>query len=280
MDEKRIIAEMRVLAEIDPEYEIHRRAAFIQKTLKQSQLKYLALGISGGVDSCTCGKLAQMAVNELNGNERGNYAFVAVHLPYGVQADEQDVQTAIEFIQPSFSIPVNIKSGTDSIHAEVLNAAEKQGLLNASTSDIDFIKGNVKARMRMLAQYEIAGLLGGLVIGTDHSAENVTGFYTKYGDGACDLAPLFGLNKRQVRLIASTLGVPKKIIDKAPTADLECLSPAKADETALGVSYEQIDDFLEGKLTDDGIKKQIIGIYRTTEHKRRAILTIYNQSDR
>ena len=69
-----------------------------------------------------------------------------------------------------------------------------------SEAQIDFARGNVKARMRMIAQYEIAGLTGGLVLGTDHSAENITGFYTKHGDGACDLAPLFGLNKRQVRL--------------------------------------------------------------------------------
>ena len=197
-------------------------------------------------------------------------------LPYGIQADEQDVQTAIEFIQPSFSIPVNIKSGTDSIHAEVLNAAEKQGLLGASKSDIDFIKGNVKARIRMVAQYEIAGLLGGLVIGTDHSAENVTGFYTKYGDGACDLAPLFGLNKRQVRLIASALGVPKELIEKIPTADLESLSPGKADEETLGLSYDAIDDFLEGRPVTNEIRSRITEIYKKTEHKRQAILTIYN----
>ena len=102
----------------------------------------------------------------------------------------------------------------------------------------------------MVAQYEVVGLLGGLVLGTDHSAENVTGFYTKYGDGACDLVPLFGLNKRQVRQLARHLGTPEQIITKAPTADLETLAPGKADEAALGLSYDQIDDFLEGKEID------------------------------
>ncbi|POC21628.1 NAD(+) synthase, partial [Vibrio vulnificus] len=97
-------------------------------------------------------------------------------------------------------------------------------------------KGNVKARTRMIAQYEVAGLVGGLVLGTDHSAENITGFYTKFGDGACDLAPLFGLNKRQVRQIAAHLGAPESLVIKVPTADLEELAPQKADEDALLVS--------------------------------------------
>ncbi len=97
----------------------------------------------------------------------------------------------------------------------------------------------------MAAQYEVAGLLGGLVVGTDHSAENVTGFYTKWGDGACDLAPLFGLNKRQVRQLAAFLGASETLVRKAPTADLECDNPGLEDEVALGLSYDQIDDFLE-----------------------------------
>ena len=129
----------------------------------------------------------------------------------------------------------------------------------------------------MLAQYEVAGLLGGLVLGTDHSAENVTGFYTKYGDGACDLVPLFGLNKRQVRQLAAHLGAPDKIITKTPTADLETLSPSKADEAALGLTYEQIDDFLEGKTIDPAAAERLIHIYITTAHKREPIASVYDQ---
>ncbi|NOR80295.1 MAG: NAD(+) synthase, partial [Methyloprofundus sp.] len=131
------------------------------------------------------------------------------------------------------------------------------------------------ARARMVAQYEIAGLLGALVIGTDHSAENITGFFTKWGDGACDLAPLFGLNKRQVRQLAKTLGVPQVLIEKAPTADLEDLSPGKTDEDALGLSYEQLDDFLEGKTVADEACQLIIETFQKTQHKRQAIPTIY-----
>jgi NAD+ synthase len=197
MNQSEIVAEMKVLPEIDVEYEVRRRVDFIKYELELSGQKALVLGISGGVDSCTCGRLAQLAVDELNAAGSG-YRFVAVRLPYADQADEADAQLSLDFIQPSHSVTVNVQAGTDAIHQTTLAALQEQRLADQSESTQDFYKGNVKARMRMIAQYEIAGLLGGLVLGTDHSAENVTGFYTKYGDGACDIVPLFGLNKRQV----------------------------------------------------------------------------------
>lgn len=277
MDAQTIIEEMKVLPEIDPEYEIQRRIAFIQSHLQESGLTTLVLGISGGIDSATCGRLAQMAVEGLNAQTpEANYQFIAVRLPYGVQADEQDAQLSLDFIQPDHSLTVNVKPGTDAIHQETLQALQSGNLLSQSESAIDFAKGNVKARARMTAQFEVAGIMNGLVLGTDHSAENVTGFYTKYGDGACDLAPLFGLSKRQVKLVAKTLGVPQHLIEKTPTADLECHSPSKADEVALGIPYDQIDDFLEGKAVDEPIKEKIIKIYVRTQHKRQPIPTIYS----
>jgi len=201
MKQSDIIAEMKVLPEIDVGHEIRRRVEFIKHQVELSGSKTLVLGISGGVDSCTCGRLAQLAVEELNQNH-GGHRFVAVRLPYATQADEADAQMAIDFIQPSLSLTVNVQPGSDAIHASVMAALAAQGLGDIDESAQDFARGNVKARVRMVSQYEIAGLLGGLVLGTDHSAENVTGFYTKYGDGACDLIPLFGLNKRQVRALA------------------------------------------------------------------------------
>ena len=275
MNQKKVVAEMKTLPSIDVEYEIRRRVDFIQHCLHKSGLKTLVLGISGGIDSSTCGRLAQIAVDELNQTTAG-YQFIAVRLPYGTQADEEDAQAALRFIQPSHSVTVNVQPGSDAIHQSTLDALSEQKLLTQDEATRDFHKGNVKARMRMIAQYEIAGLHGGLVIGTDHSAENITGFYTKYGDGACDLAPLFGLNKRQVRQIGRHLGAPEKIINKAPTADLETLNPGKTDEAALGLSYDQIDDFLEGRTVDKEAEKRIIDIYEFTQHKRQPIATVYD----
>ena len=272
-----ILKEMRVLPEINVEQEIERRTAFIKQTLHRTGMKTLVLGISGGIDSSTCGKLAQRAVNELN-KERGanEYQFIAVRLPYGKQLDEQDAQDSISFIEPSRTITLDIKPGTDAIHDQVNKALKAEGEMPGDIYKIDFAKGNTKARIRMVSQYYVAGLLGGLVLGTDHSAENVTGFYTKYGDGAVDLIPLFGLNKRQVRAVAYALGAPEHLVNKAPTADLECHDPGKKDEHALGITYDQIDDFLEGKEVEDWIEEKLIGIYQATQHKRQPIPTIYD----
>jgi len=274
-DAKDIIDEMKVLPEIDPAFEARRRIAFIKDTLKQSGLKHLVLGISGGVDSSTLGRLAQLAINQLNENG-GDFKFIAVRLPYGEQADEADAQLALSFIQPDEVLTVNVKPGADEIHEQAILALESKGLLDHSEAHIDFNKGNIKARVRMVAQYKIAGLLGGLVLGTDHSAENITGFFTKWGDGACDLIPLFGLNKRQVRQLAGYLGAPERLISKPPTADLECLVPGKTDESALGLTYDEIDDFLEGKSVAPIVNEKLIDIYQKTQHKRQAIPTIYD----
>ena len=274
MDPRTIIAEMKVLPQIDVQLEIRQRINFIKNQLQASGLKTLVLGISGGVDSSTCGKLAQLAVDELN-QEQAGYQFIAVRLPFDVQADEDDAQLALSFIQPSHCVTTNIKAGADGIHQETLNALAEHNLLNASDAQVDFSKGNVKARARMVTQYHIAGILGGLVLGTDHSAENITGFFTKWGDGACDLAPLFGLSKRQVRSLAEALGAPELLINKAPTADLEELAPGKKDEDALGLSYDELDDFLEGKAVSKEVEETIITIYKRTQHKRAPIPTIY-----
>lgn len=277
MDKQAVIKEMKVLPAIDVEYEVTRRVGFIKKHLLQSGMNSLVLGISGGIDSCTLGRLAQLAVDELNQEHHEAYQFIAVRLPYQVQADEEDAQASIDFIKPTHSVAVNVQPGADAIHAQTCDALAPAGLLPADEAKQDFVKGNVKARTRMVIQYEIAGMVDGLVLGTDHSAENITGFYTKYGDGACDLAPLFGLSKRQVRQVAEHLGAPAKIIHNAPTADLESLSPQKADEQALGLTYDQIDDFLEGKDVAPEVSEKLLYIYQRTQHKRVPIPTIYDE---
>ncbi|HCG7748661.1 TPA: ammonia-dependent NAD(+) synthetase [Vibrio parahaemolyticus] len=275
--EQSIRDEMRVLPSIDPHFEIERRIAFIKRKLQEAGCKSLVLGISGGVDSTTLGRLAQLAVDQLNEETGSNdYQFIAVRLPYGEQKDEDEAQLALSFIKPTHSISVNIKQGVDGMHAASNIALEGTGLMPEDAAKVDFVKGNVKARARMIAQYEIAGYVGGLVLGTDHSAENITGFYTKFGDGACDLAPLFGLNKRQVREVAATLGAPEVLVKKVPTADLEELAPQKADEDALNLTYEQIDDFLEGKPVSLQVVDRLVSIYKATQHKRQPIPTIYD----
>ncbi|MBF6624896.1 NAD(+) synthase [Stutzerimonas stutzeri] len=243
--------------------EIDRRVAFIQGCLRESGLKTLVLGISGGVDSTTAGMLAQRAVEGMRAAGEGDdYRFIAVRLPYQVQHDEDEAQLAVDTISPDECHTVNIG-------AAVLGLSRAtEALEPLADSSRDFVLGNTKARMRMVAQYTIANARQGLVIGTDHAAEAVMGFFTKFGDGACDLTPLAGLVKGQVREIAAALGAPQQLVHKVPTADLEELEPGKPDEVAHGVTYQDIDAFLQGFEVSDEVARIIIDTYDKSQHKR------------
>ncbi len=240
--------------------EIQRRIDFIKTTLHSAGCKALVLGISGGVDSLTAGRLCQLAVEQLR-SEGYAARFVAMRLPYNTQADESDAQASLGFITPDHIDTLNIAASVDGLMAS-LTATE------ASAAHVDFIKGNVKARTRMIAQYAVANLHHGLVVGTDHGAEALMGFFTKFGDGACDLAPLSGLTKTQVRLLASALGAPEHLVSKPPTADLEELAPGKLDEHAYACTYEEIDAYLMGKPVSERVRAIVEGAYGKTAHKR------------
>lgn len=265
--QKKIIAELGVKPVIDPKKEIRQSIDFLKAYLKKNSfLKSYVLGISGGQDSTLAGRLAQIACEELR-QEGVAAEFYAVRLPYGVQADEADAQLALKFIAPDHALAVNVKDGVDGITA----AVEKAGV-----PVTDFNKGNIKARARMVAQYAIAGAYQGAVIGTDHAAENITGFFTKFGDGASDLLPLYRLDKRQGRQLLAALGAPQALYEKVPTADLEEQRPLISDEAALGVTYEEIDDYLEGKEVSEQARQTIENWYQKTQHKRHLPITVFD----
>ncbi|NES29643.1 ammonia-dependent NAD(+) synthetase [Micromonospora terminaliae] len=261
--QQRIAEELRVPATFDAAEEIERRVVFLADRLVDTGLTTLVLGISGGVDSTTAGRLCQLAAERARA--AGHPAvFVAMRLPYGVQADEHHAQAALAFIRPDRVLTVDVKPAADA----ALAALVAGGLTFRDAAQQDFVLGNVKARQRMIAQYAVAGAEGGLVVGTDHAAEAVTGFFTKHGDGAADLIPLTGLTKRRVRALAAALGAPAELVGKAPTADLESLAPGKLDEDALGLAYAHIDDYLEGRPVPAEVEAALVARYRATEHKR------------
>jgi NAD+ synthase len=262
-EHQRIIADLGVARTFDPEQEKERRVAFLADYLRSSGSKAYVLGISGGVDSLTAALLAQQAVRRLR--DSGYEAqFVAMRLPYGIQADESDAQASLDVIDPDRIVTVNIKAAADAMMVEVKKDAGDLFDLERE----DFHLGNIKARQRMIAQYAMAGAVRGLVIGTDHAAEALMGFFTKHGDGAADVVPLTGLNKRRVRALATSLGAPERLVYKVPTADLESNAPLRPDEEAFGVTYDQIDDFLEGKPVEENAMTRILMIFRATAHKR------------
>lgn len=257
--QRHIISELGVKPQIDPAQEVEERVQFLCDYVRATGTKGFVLGISGGVDSTLAGRLAQLAVEKLQA-DGVEATFYAVRLPYGVQADEAEAAAAMEFVAGENQVTINIKKATDG-----MERAFAEGLGREIS---DFNKGNVKARMRMIAQFAIAGDNGLLVLGTDHAAENVTAFFTKFGDGAADLLPLAGLNKRQVRQILEHLGAPEAVWSKVATADLLDDQPQRSDEEELGITYNEIDDYLEGKEISDEAAANLEGKWMRGRHKR------------
>ncbi|MDO5076241.1 ammonia-dependent NAD(+) synthetase [Corynebacterium sp.] len=260
-----ILAQLRTKPTIDAPAEVTHRVNFLADYLLATKLRGYVLGISGGQDSTLAGRLAQLAVEQVR--ESGAQAeFWALRLPYGTQADEDDAQIALEFINPDHLGTINIQPATDA-------AAQATAAALNLDSLTDFNRGNVKARQRMVMQYAVAGEFQLAVIGTDHASENITGFFTKFGDGAADILPLAGLSKRQGAALLEHLGAPQSTWLKVPTADLEDDRPALPDEVALGVTYPQIDAYVEGRDVDTQAAERLEHLWRIGEHKRHLPVT-------
>ena len=247
--QKQIAEDLGARPDIDPEAEVERRVGFLADYLRTTGAKGFVLGISGGQDSTLAGRLAQLAVERVRA-EGGEATFLAVRLPYRVQHDADDAQAALDFIAPDSSIEVNIQNGVEGVEKDIESAV---------SSDIsDFNRGNIKARLRMVTQYALAGHEGLIVIGTDHAA---------------DVLPLAGLTKRQGRALLQFLDAPERLAFKVPTADLLDDQPGRTDEDELGLTYEQIDDFLEGREVDPEVAGRIEARYLATQHKRHLPVT-------
>ena len=267
--QRRIATELEVVdpATFDAARDVDRRIGFLADYPSRTGAKGYVLGISGGADSSLGGRIAQLACERVRA-DGGRATFVAMRLPYGVQRDEDDAQRALAFVRPDETLTVDIGPAVDATWDSLLAAG-----LVVSPQYEDFVKGNVKARQRMIAQFTVAGARGLLVVGTDQAAEAVVGFYTKFGEGAADLTPLTGLPKRRVKELARHLGADEALVEKVPTADLEDDKPLVPDEVALGVRYEAVDDYLEGREVAPADEQRIIDWYVRTQHKRHLPVT-------
>lgn len=261
--QQEIIATLGVKPTIQPIEEIEKRTKFLADYLGQTGFNGFVLGVSGGQDSLLAGILAQRAI-KLRRQSGHDCRLHTMLLPYGIQHDHADAELAVKTIESygESSIiehDIDIQPSVDAL----VTLLRKNG---QAISDFD--KGNIKARIRMTTQYAIAGACGLLVVGTDHAAESVTGFFTKFGDGAADIMPLYGLTKRQGRAMLNVLRAPERLLRKIPTADLLDDRPAQPDEVELGLTYDDIDDYLEGKEVDPKIAEKIEERYDKTQHKR------------
>ncbi len=253
----------------DVKVAIQKRIDYLKKFLKNSGRKAFVLGISGGVDSTTTGKLCQIACNQLH-TEGYDAQFIAMRLPSGVQLDEVDAQAALSFINPDKILTVNIGEAATNLSIQGIEELQRVGGV-ITPEQADFAKGNIKARIRMTSQYQIAAIFEGVVIGTDHAAEFCMAFFTRWGDQSCDLTVLNGLNKRQVRLLAKELGAPEKLWGKVATADLEELRPQKTDSEGFGFEYDYLDDYLEGKEIPKDVEIKLVNHFNNTRFKREPI---------
>lgn len=260
-----IIKELGVKPVIDVDEEIRKRVDFLKEYVRKAGSSGLLISISGGLDSAVVAGLCKIATDELSAETNMDYRTLGVFQPYGEQEDIADSYDTAKAVGLTHTVEANIEEAVDEIALEVEYALKSVGVHRHISIPG---KGNVKARTRMVVAYALAFEQNLLVVGTDHASEVITGFFTKWGDGAVDLMPLLSLNKRQVKQLAVKLGVPQRVIDKVPTAGLWS---GQTDEQEMGLSYDDNCDYLEGKTIDAAAKAKLEGIYKKTAHKRAPI---------
>jgi len=238
---------------------IERITSFIRENVEKAGADGVVIGISGGIDSATTAHLAARAL--------GKEKVLGLIMPYYENSDVEDAKLVCENLGIEYKV-VSVKPIVDSFVAQLGFQPDKRSL------------GNIMARTRMVLLYAHANQLNRLVLGTSNRSEFLTGYFTKWGDGASDYAPLINLYKTEVWEVAKLLGVPERIIEKKPTAGLW---EGQTDEDELGISYRLLDEILwrlvDLKMPKDRIAEElgigvekveyVEGLVKQSEHKRR-----------
>ncbi len=221
----------------------------------------VVIGVSGGIDSAVAFAISAKTFRP----ER----IRAIFMPES--PDENDLRD-VRSLSAKFGVPVETLDIGDLLHSFIkkFNPSDKVAI------------GNLKARIRMIILYYFANSLNGLVLGTTNRTEFMTGYFTKYGDGACDLEPIMHLFKSDVREAASFLGVPEPIISRPPSAGLY---EGQTDEKELGISYDRL-DYILNKSLFNGLnqeipeEKRVIDLLESSKHKRAMPKSLLTGADR
>ncbi|MDL2237076.1 NAD(+) synthase [Christensenellaceae bacterium OttesenSCG-928-K19] len=226
---------------------------FVSGYVRQSGMEGLVLGVSGGVDSFLAGALCAQAMKQA-----GKKLHMVI-LPNGEQADYKDAQDSVnrilEIYPQAVADTISIRGGYDGAVADL-------GTVKGFSSDV-YTLGNLQPRLRMMYQYALAKNM--LVVGTDHAAESITGFYTKYGDGGTDINPLQELVKDDIYDMAASFGAPEEVLKKNPAAGLGISAD---DESELGIKYGDICAYLKGNIIDADARQKLERLYDISRHKR------------
>ena len=233
--------------------------SFLRERVAAAGAQGFVLGLSGGIDSAVVARLCQLATP---GHVTG------VLLPcYSQPQDEEDAR----LVADAFGIPlvrVDLSRTFDALTQELDHALEG---VPARVDVVDIKQRlprvNIKPRLRMTSLYYVANSENALVAGTGNRSEITLGYYTKYGDGGVDVLPIGNLLKSEVRAMAAELGVPAKVIDKAPTAGLW---PGQTDEAEMGFTYDMLERYLHSGRTTvpANVADRIESLRRVSEHKR------------
>ena len=228
---------------------VQKLCIWMEDKVTEAKAKGIVFGLSGGLDSAV---VAALSIRIFPQNT------LAIIIP--CHSLEDDINDALDFIN-KFDIPYKITdvSKVYDSFVQLLNNKENE-------RSFKLAEANIKPRLRMTTLYYFANKLNYLVVGTGNKSELMIGYFTKYGDGGADILPLGNLLKSQVRELADYLGIPKKIIDKPPSAGLW---EGQTDEKEIGISYEQLDKYLRtGKLKNKIIEKKIQDKITKSAHKR------------
>lgn len=224
---------------------------FMAKYMNKANADGFVLGLSGGVDSSLVAALAKKAV--------GKEKITCMMIP--IDSQPSDLQDAVEIAQ-TLGLKFIIFDATET-YRKIVDTFVKQNIIIDRSS-----LANLKVRIRMSILYAYGQSNRLLVLGTDNADERYTGYFTKWGDGACDLLPIAHLLKREVVEASKIMGIPDRLAERVPSAGL---FEGQTDEKEMGVKYEDLDNYLLGKEIPESAKERIEHLHKVSEHKRNPI---------
>ncbi|HAS28333.1 MAG TPA: NAD(+) synthase [Dehalococcoidia bacterium] len=221
---------------------------WIKEKVTAAGLNGVAFGMSGGIDSSVVAVLSKRAFPD---------SCLGLVMP--CHSNGQDEQDAMA-LAGKFAIKTQ-KIALDSVYDSLVQILSRE--MDAPLSNLT--QANIKARLRMTTLYAYANQLGYIVVGSGNKSELATGYFTKYGDSGVDILPLGNLVKAQVRELAAYLEILEGIISKPPSAGLW---QGQTDEQEMGLTYQEIDDYLLKDQATDVIRQKIEAKFAQSEHKR------------